>query len=170
MYEVADQATERVVSTCVGQFLDQAVDLTARFLTDRADLSASAVFALNRISREGPLRLTTLAAKEGVSQPSMTQLINRLKGHDLVTSLADPGDGRATLIGITQHGLDVIDERRQLRRERLTELLTTLSSEEEHVLWLAAQVAFPILQRLAANAEDASESDVAEADQIDEGN
>ena len=63
----------------VGELLDQALDLTARFLTDRADLSASAAFAMNRVGREGPIRLTALAAKEGVSQPSMTQLIQRLE-------------------------------------------------------------------------------------------
>jgi hypothetical protein len=64
---------------CVGDLLDQAMDLTARFLSDRADLSASAAFAMNRVCREGPIRLTALAAKEGVSQPSMTQLIQRLE-------------------------------------------------------------------------------------------
>ncbi len=44
---------------CVGELLDQAMDLTARFLSDRADLSASAAFAMNRVCREGPIRLTT---------------------------------------------------------------------------------------------------------------
>ena len=80
------------------------MDLTARFLTDRADLSATAAYALNRVCREGPIRLTTLAAKEGISQPSMTQLIQRLERQGLVTRLADPEDGRATLVGITAQG------------------------------------------------------------------
>lgn len=71
------------------------MDVTVRFLTDRAELSASAAFSLNRVCREGPIRLTTLAAKEGVSQPSMTQLIQRLERAGLVTRLADPDDGRA---------------------------------------------------------------------------
>jgi DNA-binding MarR family transcriptional regulator len=137
----------------VGELLDQALDLTARFLTDRADLSASAAFVLNRVCREGPIRLTTLAAKEAVSQPSMTQLIQRLERLDLVTRLPDPDDGRAALIGITEHGQEVIDDRKRVRRERLTELLATLTPEEENALWLSARVAFPVLRRLAANAE-----------------
>lgn len=153
MYRVKDRAIERDVSECVGELLDQAMDLTARFLTDRAEMSASAGYAVNRVCREGPLRLTTLAAKEGISQPSMTQLIKRLERQDLVTRLADPEDGRAALIGITQRGQEVIDERKRLRRERLTELMGTLSPEEENALWLAARVAFPVLQRLIANAE-----------------
>ena len=53
---------------------------------------------------DGPTRLTTLAAKEGVGQPSMTQLIQRLERQDLVTRLADPEDGRAALVAITDAG------------------------------------------------------------------
>lgn len=112
---------------CVGELLDQAMDLTARFLTDRAGLSASAGFAINRVCREGPLRLTTLAAKEGISQPSMTQLVTRLERLGLLTRIPDPEDGRAALIGVTQHGLDVIADRKRERRERLTELLESLT-------------------------------------------
>lgn len=145
---------------CVGDLLDQAVDLTVRFLSDRADLSASAAFAMNRVCREGPIRLTTLAAKEGVSQPSMTQLIQRLERLDLVARLADPDDGRAALIGITQHGQKLLDERKRMRRDRLTGLMETLTAEEESALRLAARVALPILHRLVANA-DCPSDDVA---------
>src|SRR3954471_19441953 len=101
MYDVDKPLTDDDVSECVGDLLDQAMDLTARFLSDRAELSASAAFVLNRVCREGPIRLTTLAAREGVTQPSMTQLIQRLERAGLATRLADPDDGRATLVGIT---------------------------------------------------------------------
>lgn len=153
MYRVKDQPVERDVTDCVGELLDQAMDLTARFLTDRTNLSASAGYAINRVRHEGPLRLTSLAVKEGISQPSMTQLIKRLEAQGLVARLADPEDGRAALIGITRHGQEVIDERTRVRRERLTELLATLSPEEGNALWLAARVALPALRRLATNAE-----------------
>jgi DNA-binding MarR family transcriptional regulator len=143
---------------CVGELLDQAMDLTARFLSDRADLSASAAFAMNRVCREGPIRLTTLAAKEGVSQPSMTQLIQRLERLDLVARLADPDDGRAALIGITQHGQTVLNERKRMRRERLKALMATLTEDEEAALWLSARVALPVLRRLVENADRPSDA------------
>jgi DNA-binding MarR family transcriptional regulator len=152
------QPTGQDLSDCVGELLDQAMDLTARFLSDRADLSASAAFAMNRVCREGPIRLTTLAAKEGVSQPSMTQLIQRLERAGLVTRLADPDDGRAALIGITRDGQQLLDDRKRLRRERLAQLLATLTSEEECELWLSARVAGPVLRRLAENADCPVES------------
>jgi DNA-binding MarR family transcriptional regulator len=137
----------------VGDVLDQAMDLTARFLSDRADLSAAAAFALSRVCCEGPTRLTTLAIKEGVTQPSMTQLIQRLERAGSVTRLADPDDGRAALIDITRDGQALLDDRKRLRRERLALLLATLTVEEESALWLSARVAGPVLRRLAANAD-----------------
>jgi DNA-binding MarR family transcriptional regulator len=137
----------------IGETLDQAMDLTARYLSNRTGLSASAGFLLNRVSREGPARLTALATKEGVSQPSMTQLIQRLERQGLVTRLADPDDGRVALVAITQAGQELLDDRMRARRERLTMLLATLSSEEAFALWLSAHVAQPILRRLGKNAD-----------------
>ena len=145
----------------IGDLLDQALDLTARFLTDRTDLGASAAFVMNRVCREGPIRLTTLAAKEGVSQPSMTQLIQRLERQGLVARLADPDDGRAALIGITECGQKLLDDRKRLRRQRLKALLATLSAEEESALWLSSRVASPVLLRLVANADCRPEGDAA---------
>lgn len=156
---MGNQLTNQDVSECVGDALDQAMDLTIRFLSDRADLSASAAFTLNRVCREGPIRLTTLAAKEGVSQPSMTQLVQRLERAGLVTRLADPDDGRACLIAVTAQGQELLDERKRMRRERLATLIATLSEEERSSLWLSARVAFPLMCRLAANADGATETD-----------
>jgi DNA-binding MarR family transcriptional regulator len=147
------EPTNRDVTDCVGDVLDQAMDLTARFLRGRADLSAAAAFLLNRVCREGPTRLTTLATREGVTQPSMTQLIQRLERAGLVTRLADPDDGRAALIGIARDGRALLDNRKRVRRERLALLLATLTAEEESALWLSARVAGPVLRRLAANAD-----------------
>jgi DNA-binding MarR family transcriptional regulator len=150
---VGKQPADTDAGDCVGELLDQAMDLTARFLSDRAELSASAAYVMNRVCREGPVRLTTLAAKEGVSQPSMTQLVQRLERLGVVMRLPDPDDGRAALIGITEHGRKLLDDRKRLRRERLSELLTTLTPEEESALWLSARVALPVLRRLVANAD-----------------
>lgn len=134
------------------------MDLTIRFLADRADLSASAAFTLNQVCREGPIRLTTLAAKEGVSQPSMTQLVQRLERAGLVSRLADPDDGRACLIAITDQGQALLNERKRMRRERLATLIATLTDEEQAALWLSSRVAFPLICQLAANAGGATEA------------
>lgn len=138
---------------CIGETLDQASDLAIRYLSDRSGLTLAAGFVLNRLHREGPSRLTALAAKEGVSQPSMTQLIQRMERNDLVTRLPDPEDGRVALVAITEAGVRILDARRHVRRDRLTELMITLTADEARALALAAEVALPILRRLTWNAD-----------------
>ena len=48
----------------IAEMITLGTDLMFRHLVDRDDLSASAALVLNRISREGPMRLTALAAAE----------------------------------------------------------------------------------------------------------
>lgn len=148
-----DESTADDGPDCIGAVFDQASDLTARVLSDRAGLSVSAAFVLNRINREGPLRLTTLARLEAVSQPSMTQLIQRLERHGLVERCPDAGDGRVALVCLTDAGRALIEQRQRARRDRLTALLANLPEKDRRALWESARVAMPILQRLVDDAE-----------------
>jgi len=136
----------------IAEALDQASILTTRYLSDRAALSPTAASALDRLDREGPVRLTALAAATGISQPSMTELVQRLERQGLMTRVNDPEDGRAALVCITDGGRALLDERRLYRRDRLAELLTNLSPQEEATLTLAMQVALPTIRQLIQNA------------------
>ena len=55
----------------------------------------------------GPARVTTLAAADDCSQPSMTAQVHRLEADGLVARTPDPADARATLIGLTADGAAV---------------------------------------------------------------
>ena len=66
--------------------LEQASILTTRHITNQA-LSLTSALALSRLNKQGPIRLTTLAAAEGIAQPSMTQLIQRLERQRLARTL-----------------------------------------------------------------------------------
>jgi len=135
----------------IAEMLEQASILTTRHITSQA-LSLTSALALSRLNREGPIRLTTLAAAEGIAQPSMTQLIQRLERQGLATRINDPEDGRVALVNITNAGRAVMDDRRRDRRDRLAELLKGVSPEDEAALTLAANVALPIIRRLVHDA------------------
>lgn len=142
----------------IAEALEQASILTTRHISDQAALSLTAALALGRLNEEGPIRLTTLAAAEGISQPSMTQLIQRLERQGLATRINDPEDGRAALVNITDTGRALLDDRRRDRRDRLAELLMALSPEDEATLTLAMHVALPIIHRLIHNATNPARS------------
>lgn len=150
------KSSERVEG--IGDALDHASDLTVRYLSERVGISTAAAFVLNRLHREGPSRLTALAASEGVSQPSMTQLVQRLERQGLVARHEDPEDGRVALVAVSAAGEALLEKRKTVRRALLGEFLDTLTPEESRALWLASEVALPILQRLIERA-DACERD-----------
>ena len=68
-----------------------------RSLSPAIGLSTTAAATLAGVERLGPQRLTLLAAREGVTQPAMTQLISRLEESGLVRREPSPDDGRVVL-------------------------------------------------------------------------
>ncbi|GAB3568786.1 MarR family transcriptional regulator [Amycolatopsis endophytica] len=133
----------------VAEALDEMAGLVVRHLSERGGLSATALSCLSRLDRDGTVRLTALAAAEGVSQPSVSQLAQRLERQDLLRRVADPTDGRASLVEITGAGRALLAERRRIRHDRLAGLLDTLPPEDEDTLREALRRALPVVRRLA---------------------
>jgi DNA-binding MarR family transcriptional regulator len=111
-----------------------------------AGYSVTARSTLARLLTEGPARISDLARAEGVTQPAMTGLVNRLEAEGLVERDPDPRDARAALVGLTEAGRLFIDERRAERGRLLAAQLERLSPADQQAL-LAAR---PALDRLAA--------------------
>ena len=133
--------------------LEQAAILMVRHLAVRTGLGLTANLTLGTLNREGPARVTVLAAAASIGQPAMTELIQRLERQSLVTRVDDPGDGRAAVVTITNAGRALLDDLQRDRRDRMAELLTALPAEDEVTLTLAMHVALPIIRRLIDDAQ-----------------
>lgn len=57
------------------------------------------------------LRIGEIAAHEVISQPRATKIVADLESQGLVARAADPDDGRASVITITDAGREAIDRR-----------------------------------------------------------
>lgn len=125
--------------------IETSTDLMWRYLVDRDSLSASATLVLNRLDREGPMRLTALAEAEGSSQSGMTQLVQRMERQGLVERWSDPEDGRVSLVMVGAAGRELWAGRKEVRLERIADLLDGLSEDDRAALWLAARVASRVL-------------------------
>jgi DNA-binding MarR family transcriptional regulator len=97
-----------------------------RRLAVPGELSSTAAFTLARLSRDGPCRLTELAAHENVSQPAMTQLVSRLEGQGLAERCSEPGDARVVNVAVTAQGEELIARRRAARAARFAEVFAML--------------------------------------------
>jgi DNA-binding MarR family transcriptional regulator len=133
--------------------LEQTAILMVRHLAVRTGLGLTANLALGTLEREGPARVTTLAAAASIRQPAMTELVQRLERQSLVTRVDDPGDARAALVTITDTGRALLDDQRRDRRERMAALLKALPEDDETTLTLAMHAALPIIRRLIVDAQ-----------------
>ncbi|MFS8201471.1 MarR family winged helix-turn-helix transcriptional regulator [Streptomyces sp. CWNU-52B] len=123
-----------------------AVEQLVRYVrrgTTAGGLSQAASAVLNRLGREGAVRLTELARAENVSQPNMTQLVTRMEKADLVRRVADRSDGRAVLVEVTGRGREVFRQRQAERARALKQLVEGLPEAERQ----AVGIALPALAR-----------------------
>lgn len=84
--------------------------------------------------RDGPRRITDLAASEFISQPGMTTLVSRLEDEGWVIRQPDPSDGRAVRVAITKKGLATIDAALAARTAAMRNRVERLSPAERKSL------------------------------------
>jgi DNA-binding MarR family transcriptional regulator len=112
--------------------------------------SVTSRLTLARLQADGPARISDLARLEGVTQPAMTGLVNRLEGEGMVTRTADPTDARAALVALTDSGRGFVETRRAERSRVLAGRVERLSDADR----AAILAALPALDRLS-NLSDA---------------
>jgi len=102
--------------------LSEAFWAVARQLRERSqetlapwDITPAALRALRTLRRHGTMRLSELSDHLHIAPRSTTEVVDALQAGDLVRRLADPGDRRATLVEVTEHGADVLAAIRETR-------------------------------------------------------
>ena len=97
------------------------------------------------IDRHGPLPLSDVASRENLSAPTITKIVTRLEGQDLIERLADPNDRRVSLVAVSRKGSALLERLRRSRTAYLDRRLHELSDDDLARL-LAA---LPVLESLA---------------------
>jgi DNA-binding MarR family transcriptional regulator len=116
------------------------------------ELSLTALSTLSTIERTGPRRLTDLAISEGVTQPSMSALINQLESLGLVERQPDVQDGRVVRVTITPAGLEHLSTLRRVGASVFEVLIDKLASSEAASL----RAALPAFRRMLELADEES--------------
>jgi DNA-binding MarR family transcriptional regulator len=126
--------------------LERGLDRLSIWLRRQAPavLSSSTITALDRLHAEGPLRVSELAAREAITQPGVTLLVNRLAGAGYAERVPDPTDRRAALVRITPAGEAVLAARHAQRAAVLREQMARLSDPDQQLLVQA----LPAIERL----------------------
>lgn len=100
--------------------------------------------ALATLRDEGPQRVTDLATREGVRQPTCTGLVNLMEEQGWVRRRVDASDRRAVVVELTELGRRALVAITDTRVEVLERYLEALSDQERDGL----AVALPSLLKL----------------------
>lgn len=93
--------------------------------TQPGDMTLSQISVLARLDREGPATVSTLAREAGVRPQSMGATIAALEAADFIRGTPDPGDGRQTLLSLTDACREVIRASRLAREDWLLNAIET---------------------------------------------
>ncbi len=113
-----------------------------RWATSRASLELPAAQArlLAAVEQIGPARTSDLARLDSSSQPTTTAQLQRAEERGWVRRAADPSDGRASLVELTEAGREVLGDVRRARAAALAPRLDELDATERDLLARAIAV------------------------------
>jgi DNA-binding MarR family transcriptional regulator len=94
------------------------------------DITPSQFRALRVLNRHGVMRLSDLSEHLHIAARSTTEVVDALESRDLADRRADPGDRRATLVELTEHGTSVLDAIRSARGTEADRVFGRLSQTD----------------------------------------
>ncbi|MHB1567778.1 MAG: MarR family winged helix-turn-helix transcriptional regulator [Solirubrobacteraceae bacterium] len=133
----------------LAEALPQRAAMLSRVFMSRASiqLSRTEMGVLWALSRRA-WRITELAAREGVTQPGITRLVNRFAERGWVSRETDPADGRVVLVTLTAAGRTAFEQLRDEYRAVMHEEMATLADRDVRTLAEAIEILDRLIERL----------------------
>ena len=95
-----------------------------------ADLSPTQYQVLASIVRLGPVRLSDLAAEEGLNPTMLSRIAGKLEAAGLVGRAPDAADGRVAVVSVSKNGRRLVDRVRRERTDALSRALDRLDPDD----------------------------------------
>ncbi len=122
----------------LGPFISRRQRLMAREWCRQA-ISMTHLHVLLLLETEGPLSMGRLAEHLDASLPSVTGIVTRMEERGLVRRSHGEDDRRLVLVRLTDAGQAALEETDVLRRQHISRVLETLSSEQQQNLLRAVR-------------------------------
>jgi DNA-binding MarR family transcriptional regulator len=98
------------------------------------DITPAQFRALRVLRRHGIMRLSELSDRLKIAARSTTEVIDALQARDLTGRRPDPDDRRATLVELTEHGMQVLSDIRDARGSESERIFGRLSPADQAAL------------------------------------
>ncbi len=97
----------------------------------KLDLCVSDFAVLSALRARGPLRPDAIGKKVLLTSGSVTAALDRLQREGLTERRTDPSDGRASIVYLTDLGVEWAREANDKHTASMTEIFSVLSEEEQ---------------------------------------
>jgi DNA-binding MarR family transcriptional regulator len=125
----SDEALADAIRSVARQLRDASQETLAPW-----DITPSQFRALRVLNRHGPMRLSDLSQWLHIAPRSATEVADALEQRGLAERRPDPGDRRATLVGLTGTGGSTLDAIRAAQGTETGRLLRRLSPADRAAL------------------------------------
>jgi DNA-binding MarR family transcriptional regulator len=115
-----------------------------------AGLTPTRISVLLHIARSGPIKLSQLAAEEGINPTMLSRIVGKLSDDGLLARSNDVGDRRAAWVELTPKGERLVQRMRRERTDALNLALDRLEPQDRHHL----EQALEALERLAETLQE----------------
>ncbi len=119
-----------------------------------AGLTPARASMLLNVDRQGPMRVSELAAQEGLNPTMLSRMIGDLVAEGLLERSCDPDDRRAAWVQITTAGAALAERMRHQRTEAVTAALQGLDRRQARLI----EQALPALEALVEQLQEARPS------------
>ena len=120
------------------------------------DLTVPQIRTLARL-RQGPARMSDIAARLGCSLSSATSMVERLEGKGLVQRVHDPDDRRVVICRLTPEGREQFEQVWRVQRNEIERLVGSLSIDQLTIIIQAMTILTETLERDGKLIEPAAE-------------
>jgi DNA-binding MarR family transcriptional regulator len=97
------------------------------------ELDSASYALLLRLDDTGPVRAAAVVGLTGLDKSTVSRQLGRLEELDLIERVADPSDGRARLIQLTETGASRLASVREDRRRQLRARFESWSTADLHL-------------------------------------
>jgi len=111
--------------------ISRAIDVHSRKLVNDLGLTGPQLVVLRTIARVGPLTPSAVAREVSLSQATVTGIIDRLSGRQLVTRERSERDRRLVAVRVTKAGQTLVDSAPSPLQDRFVERLAALPPPEQ---------------------------------------
>lgn len=122
----------------------------------RSDITPSRMAALAELAEAGPMRISELAERVGITLSTTSRMADLLDGLGWIERRPDPADLRATLISVSEPGRAVLTAVRKEHADRLAARIDRLPADLVHELHHALPALEALGERTTPRCEPSS--------------